>query len=188
MDLHHALRTRRTIQRFVPGPIPDEIIDRALAEAVYAPNHKTTWPFRFVLPQGAAREALFRVGLRLKAGKRGGAPTPELEAKVRADMLVPDRLIVVVQELSPGADPVRTEEDYAATACAAYALMLSLHADGFGAKWGTGGTTRDPEAFEVLGLDPARHRVVAFVWAGVPEIVPQVPARPPLSELVRRVG
>lgn len=182
MDLHEAISGRRTIQRFRPGPVPDEAIERGLAAAVLAPNHKATWPFRFILPGPSARERLFRVGLRLKAAKKGASA--ELEAAVRQEMLAPDRLVVVTQIVA--AEPARAEEDYAACACAVQNLLLSLYADGLGAKWGTGGTTRDPEAREILGL-AENERVVAFVWVGVPEIVPAAPRRPPLESLVRRV-
>lgn len=184
MELHDALTSRRTIQRFRAGAIADATLERALAAAVYAPNHKATWPFRFVIAGPVAREAVFRVSLRLKAAKRGGAPDAELEARMRADLLLPDRLVAVVQVVSP--DPNRAEEDYAACACATYALMLALHADGAGTKWGTGGATRAPETLAALGVDPATERIVGFVWIGVPEVVPQTPRRPPLDTLVRR--
>ena len=174
MDLHTALMTRRTIQRFRPGHLPDAVLDRALAAAQLAPNHKLTCPWRFLLPGPVTREVLYRVGLRLKAAKKGHHPG--LEEAVRQDMLVPDRLIVVVQRMSDEAP--RALEDYAACACAVQNLQLSLHADGFGTKWGTGGTLRDPEALAALGVDAATERVVAFVWAGVPDVVPHPAPRP----------
>lgn len=183
MELHDALRTRRTIHRFRPGSVSDAILERAMAAATFAPNHKLTWPFRFVVAGPEARAALVRASVRLKALKRGTPPDAALEAKVSAELLTPDRMVAVVQVLS--ADPGRREEDYAACACATYALLLSLHADGVGAKWGTGGTTRDAEALDALGIDPAKERVVAFVWIGVPDAVPAVPQRPERSALVR---
>ncbi len=174
MDLHAALTTRRTVQRFRAGGIPDEVLARALTAAQHAPNHKLTWPWRFLLPGPVTREILFRVGLRLKAAKKGLSPS--LEEAVRQDMLTPARLVAVVQVLAD--EPGRQLEDYAACACAAQNLMLSLHADGFATKWGTGGTLRDPEALAALGVDAARERIVAFVWCGVAEVVPSAPPRP----------
>lgn len=184
MNLHEAIRARRTVHRFSVGPVAEEVVERALAAAILAPNHKTTWPFRFVVPGPAARERLVQVGVRLKSAKRG--PSPELEQAVRADMATPDRLIVVAQVLA--SDPGRVEEDYATCAAAVQNLLLSLTADGVGSKWGTGGPTRDPETFEILGLDPATHKIVAFVWAGVPAGEAAAPARPPLDALVSRPG
>lgn len=181
MDLHEAIRNRRTIQRFRKGTVPEEAMARALDAARWAPNHKTTWPFRFVRVGPVTREALFRVALRLKEAKKG--PSPELEARLRVDWLVPDQLVVVVQVLA--SDPGRALEDYASCACATQNLLLSLEADGVGAKWNTGQVARDPDTLRLLGLDPEGHRIVAMVFAGVPELVPRAPRRPTLEELVR---
>jgi nitroreductase len=176
MDLHLAVATRRTVQRFRPDPVPADALHRALDAAQQAPNHKLTWPWRFLLPGPVTRERLFQVGLRLRAQKKGGALTPAIEASVRQDMLVPARLVVVVQRVADDAN--RALEDHAACAAAVQNLMLSLHADGYASKWGTGGALRDAEALQALGVDAATERVVAFVWVGVAEVVPQAPARP----------
>lgn len=181
MDLHEALRSRRTIQRFASGPIPEGALDRALEAALLAPNHKLTFPWRFTLPGPVARLALFQVGLRLRIAKKGTGP--EVEAHVRSTMLDPAHLVVVSQVVDP--DPIRAQEDYAACATAVLNLMLSLHADGVGSMWGTGRIVRDPETLEVLGLDPSRERIVAFVWIGRPAIMPQTPRRPPRADVVR---
>jgi nitroreductase len=181
MDLHEALRTRRTIQRFAPGPIPADALQRALEAALLAPNHKLTYPWRFSIPGPVTRQALFQVGLRLRIAKKGTGP--EVEAHVRSTMLDPAHLVVVSQRLDP--DPIRRDEDHAACAAAVLNLMLSLHADGVGSMWGTGRIVRDPETFAILGLDPTHERIVAFVWIGRPGIVPQTPRRPPLADVAR---
>jgi nitroreductase len=182
MELHDTIAGRRTIQRFQSGAVPDEVIERALTAASWAPNHKTTWPFRFVLLGPVARERIFQIGLRHKIAKRG--PSPELEAAVRQDLLVPDKLVVVVQKVAE--DPGRAQEDYATCACAVQNLMLSVYADGYGSKWNTGALARDPETASVLELGP-QDRVVGLILVGVPQLVPTAPKRPPMSELVRRV-
>jgi nitroreductase len=184
MDVYHALTTRRTIQRFRPGAVDEAALLRALSVARFAPNHKTTWPWRFVVAGPATREVIFRTGLRLKAAKRG--MSPELEAAVRQDLLAPDRLVAVVQRLAD--DENRRTEDYAACACVVYALTLALHAEGIGSKWGTGATLRDPEVQSALGVEPVTERIVGFVWAGWPEVVPAVPERPALEARITRTG
>nr|MBX2797683.1 nitroreductase [Myxococcales bacterium] len=162
MDLHQALITRRTVQRFVPGAVPDDVMDRALTAATFAPNHKLTWPWRFTLPGGEAREALCALNLKLKSAQR--SPTPELARALRAKMLDPDRLLVVRQVLA--GDPGREQEDYATCACAIQNLSLSLHADGFHSKWSTGKVTTHPRTYEILRIDATQERIVGFVWIG----------------------
>jgi nitroreductase len=47
--LHTFLRSRRSIRRFKPDPIPGEMIQRFLENAEYAPSAHNLQPWRFVL-------------------------------------------------------------------------------------------------------------------------------------------
>lgn len=181
MNLHDALLSRRTIQRFEPGVVPDEVLERALRAATFAPNHKLTWPWRFTLPGPVTRSALAELYVQIKSG--GRACSPEQLAILRAKVLDPDRLVVVSQRLSP--DPHRSQEDYATCAIAIHNLALSLHADGYGSKWSSGALTTHPEACALLGLDPKQESVVGFVWVGRPGIVPHPAPRPGWEEVSR---
>lgn len=179
MTPHEAMLTRRTVQRFQSGPVPDEVIDRALQAATFAPNHKLTWPWRFVLVGPASRQRLADLKIALVRANR--QLSPEVEASTRAKLTTPDRLVVVVQRLAD--DPSRREEDYATCACAIQNLSLSVHADGFHAKWGTGAVTRHPDTYELLGVDGASERVVGFVFVGQAAAVPPAAPRPAWSDV-----
>lgn len=179
MDLHDALLGRRTVQRLNAEVLPREVLERALWAAHHAPNHKLTWPWRFVIPGPATHAALSRVIRRLKAEKRG-LPAPEEVTPEEP----PLALVVIAQVVSP--DPDRAKEDYAACAVAAQNLMLALYADGWGTKWGTGPATRHPEAREILALEDAEE-VVGFIWVGREATPTRAPARPPLDTFVRRL-
>lgn len=48
-DLHTFLRTRRSIRRFRPDPVPDEVIARILETAAHAPSAHNLQPWRFVI-------------------------------------------------------------------------------------------------------------------------------------------
>ncbi|MCB9692246.1 MAG: nitroreductase family protein [Alphaproteobacteria bacterium] len=173
---------RRTIHDFTTEPVEEAAVARAFAAAQEAPCHKLTWPWRFTRVGQAGKAALIALNKRLKGA--GRALTPAQEAKLEARMGNPE-LIVVSQVLA--ADPMRRKEDYAAVACAVQNLCLSLHVDGIGSKWGTGGVTRHPEAYALLGVDPALEEIVGFLWIGhAADVVPR-PPRPPLDEVVRSV-
>jgi len=47
IDLHHFLRTRRSIRRFKPDPIPDSVIQNILSTATFAPSAHNRQPWRF---------------------------------------------------------------------------------------------------------------------------------------------
>lgn len=174
MTVHEALRTRRTVHRFRSGPVDDDVLDRALEAATLAPNHKLTWPWRFVLPGPVVREHLAQLNVRLKSVAR---PLDAASVqRIRHKMLTPDRLVVVAQVLD-GA-PSRQLEDYATCACAIQNLSLSLHVDGIASKWSTGRVTTHEETYRLLGLDASTVRIIGFVWAGHPEVIPTAAPRP----------
>jgi len=57
MDLHEAIRARRSVRQFTPRPIGREQIEQLLDSAVQAPNHRLTQPWRFYVLGPEARRA-----------------------------------------------------------------------------------------------------------------------------------
>jgi len=58
MDFFDAVRARRSIRRFLPEPVPPEVIEKALDAAILAPNSSNTqtWDFHWVrTPERKAR-------------------------------------------------------------------------------------------------------------------------------------
>ena len=49
MDLHNFLRTRRSIRRFKPDPVPDSVIENILTTATFAPSAHNRQPWRFCI-------------------------------------------------------------------------------------------------------------------------------------------
>ena len=184
MELHDALATRRTVQRYTGEPVPDDALATAFAAAQWAPCHKLTWPWRFTVVGAEAREQLVQVAIRLKAAKKG-CPPEQMEGRVRSTLGSAGTLILVGQVLAE--DAHRREEDYAATACAVQNLMLSLHAQGYGSKWSTGGFSTAPETYALAGIDAAAECIVGCVLAGPAAVEPKAPPRPEVTDHVRRI-
>lgn len=188
MDVHEALLSRRTVYKLEDRRVPDDVIERALDAARWAPNHKLTEPWRFVVVGPEGRAALGRVAERLAREKAGHMPPEEQRRQVTRAVekitKVP-ALVVIAVTRSPD-DAFREREDYAAACCAAQNLQLSLWADGVGCQWSTGGVTRDDESYEVLGLDKAALDVIGFFKIGYPAEVPRL-SRRPLDEVTRRL-
>jgi len=80
-------------------------------------------------------------------------------------------------------DALLDREDYAACCCAAQNLMLHLWQRGVGVKWTSGGLTRHPRFYDLLGVDASKEVVVGFFWYGIPRIVPSQ-ARKSVAEIV----
>lgn len=184
MDIHEALLSRRTIQRFTSEPLPDGVVDRALKAAIRAPNHKLTNPWRFTRVGPEVRDKLTDLGVRLKSEKKQRFDD-KFQQYLREKYGNPAELVVVSQVLDD--DDFRRREDYAAIACAIQNFCLSLWGDGVGSKWGTGGMTRHEQTYQWLDIDPDVEEIVGFVWVGMPEETPD-PPREPLDEVVRHTS
>ena len=188
MDLTDALLSRRTVYRFEDRPIPGDVLERALEAARWAPNHRLTQPWRFLVVGPETRQRLGPIAARLARVKAKDVSPDEVEAVIARQVKkvtgLPG-LIVVTNRKTPD-DPQREREDYAATCCALHNLVLQLWADGVGAQWGTGGLTRDDETYRALGIEAAADEIIGFVKCGYPAKVPRS-ERMPLDEVVVRL-
>jgi nitroreductase len=175
MEVLEAIRTRRMIGAFAPESPPQEVIERLIQAAVWAPNHHLTEPWRFHVLVGSGREALADAVEEWLCGPERPVENPDGEARsMRAKLLRSPAIVIVTQARDPQADDVRDLEDYAACACATHNLLLAAHAEGLAAKWSTGKLARFPPIRRFLGISPG-DRVVAFVYLGY--TAPDVPRR-----------
>lgn len=176
------IQGRRTAHKYAPGPVSAEVIERALEAAHVAPNHKHTWPWRFIKVGPVARARIAEVAMEKAAAKCGGRLEDARRALIEQKLVNPGALVVVTQVKCP--DPHRAKEDYASVACAIQNFTLVAHAAGYGTKWSTGSLTKLPEVIEAVGVDLGAEEVAGFIWVGVPLYGPPV-KRPALAAVVR---
>lgn len=182
MDTYQAIHQRRTIHNYLPEPIPEEAVQRILAAAHMAPNHKCTWPWRLTRTGPQTRQGLLPIAMELKQKKK---PLDEVaRAALCRKLTDPAELIVVSIVRTDNA--LQYREDYAAASCAIQNMMLAATAEGLGSKWGSGGPTRDPRTYDLMQIDPALEEIIAFVFLGVPGRIPIV-ERPPLAQHLRQL-
>lgn len=177
MDAQQLIATRRTRFKFADRPVPEAALLRAVEAARWAPNHKRTEPWRFLLagPELEAKLARhFRAKLVAKLEAKGASPE-EVAATLAAQRPVPMQ-VAVTQLLD--ADPYRQHEDFAATCCAVQNFSLALWAEGIASGWKSFDA---PACYDLLGLDPQAERIVALIQLGYP-------TEGPMHEGKRRLG
>lgn len=81
MELHEAIRTRRSIRAFKPEPPPRQLIEKILSDAVLSPSATNTQSWQFAV---ADQEATRRMGLAFRQCLSNRTP-------VRPDFCVPKR-------------------------------------------------------------------------------------------------
>ena len=187
MNVIDAIHGRRTVHDFSSEPIERHQVEAMLEAAIWAPNHKLTNPWEFVVFSGEAKERLARLRGELKAAKHGDPDSPQArksyENAYRELATVP-YAILVCQKLSD--DPVRREEDMLSVAAAIQNLMLAAYSMGIGTYWGTGPLLNHPETQKTLGI-PEGRRGIGIVFVGKPAKATAPPARQSLAEHVRWV-
>ncbi|MBO6575709.1 MAG: nitroreductase [Rhodothermales bacterium] len=178
MTTDQLLRTRRTVHNFEPRKVDLAIVREAVDSARWAPNHKLTEPWEFVLIGGETAAAISERNAEMLRETKGEARAAHKLARWRA---IPNWMLLTCRRSD---DAFREQEDYAACCCAAQNFMLSLWARGIGSKWGTGPVTRDSEFFKLVGINPAEQFVVGLFFFGYPADEPRS-VRKPLGDVLR---
>ncbi|NPA26418.1 MAG: nitroreductase family protein [Chloroflexi bacterium] len=195
---HAFLRSRRSVRRFAPRPVPREVLTRVLDTARWAPSAHNRQPWRFVVleAEGAARRALaqamadaFRRDL-----EADGLPEAEIAARVqRARQRLLEAPVAVLlaadrATMDPYPDERRRQAEYTmliqSAALAGLQLLLAAHAEGLAGVWTCGPLFVPDLVRQVLDL-PATWEPQAMFYLGYPARIPPPPPRLPLDALVQ---
>lgn len=179
MDIEKTIKERRTVHDYQGQKVPDEIVEKAVELALWAPNHKLTNPWKFVWMGPDAREKIAEISVHLKKVKDPGM-SELVQGKLKQKFLEPSHLLAVLQKKS--ANPFQSKEDYASIACGIQNATLFLWEKGIGSKWTTGAVTTHEKTYRALNVNAEKEEIVGFLWIGYARQVPEAPKRPSLGE------
>ena len=183
MNVIEAIELRLSIKHFTHVPVPSGDLERLLAAAVLAPNHRMTQPWRFLVLGPVARAEYGRIVADRKASRVAEeAAADAVRRKVEAEYAAVPAMVAVAVRLADEAE-VR-EEDFAATFMAMENLCLAAVELGLGTHLRTGAVLEDPRVRAALAV-PAGERLVAVVQLGFPAEHPAPKPRLPAAELTR---
>ncbi len=144
-DWFAALVTgRRSIRRYRPEPLDQALIERILAQAIWAPSAHNRQPWRFAVVTQAQRRTLAdAMAARLKRDRLDDGDDPAVvaadAARSIARLIEAPALILValtMQEMDRYPDPRRAQAEFLmavqSTAMAAQNLMLAAQSEGLG--------------------------------------------------------
>lgn len=162
------------------APVADDLIDRLIELATWAPNHKRTWPWRFTVFTGSGRDRLGNT-MAFAAGAAGqpAHKVAKLRVKYRRSPVV-----IVVSSLADD-DPTRHVENRDAVAAAVQNLLLGATAAGLASHWASLDEDVQPAVRALCGVGDS-DELVALVYLGWPTGEVAKPSRP--APEVRRIG
>ncbi|SFS87332.1 nitroreductase [Paenibacillus sp. BC26] len=173
MNIHEAIRTRRSIGKVTQEPIDKAVIERILEAGIYAPNHRLTEPWRFFVLRGDGRKQLGDALARIALAGEADPSSPENEIKAESAKKKAFRApVIIAVAVSPAErhDIIELEE-YGAVNAAIQNMLLTIHALGLGAVWRSGEPCYHPLMNESFGLRP-QDKMLGFIYLGVPDMAP----------------
>ena len=158
--INKIIQSRRSIfpPSYIEKEIPVEIINTILENANYAPTHKLTEPWRFIVFKGDSRNKL--AGFFSERYKANTPPESFSQARYDAaseKVLKSDCVIAINVELHP--EKLPEWEEKSAVACAVQNMWLTATSYGIGAYWSSPAILKElgqfldlPENQKCLGL------------------------------------
>lgn len=184
-DALDLLKTRRSVKPMeLTGPPPGAgEIDTMLTIASRVPDHGKLAPWRFIVFEGAAREAAGAVIAGVFRAGHPDATTEQIDFE-RQRLARAPLVIAVVSRAAPHVKIPAWEQELSAGACA-MSLVLAAHAMGYAASWITEWYAYDRTVLERLGVN-GNERIAGFVHIGMPARPPTERERPALAAIVTR--
>jgi nitroreductase len=172
-DLAELIRRRRTSMLVdKERPVPHDMLRDLCELAVWAPNHKRTWPWRFAIADGDARARLGEVVA--DAMQRHGDPPQKVEKARTKYLRTP---VTVVVGSAPGDSHLRTAENRDAVAAGIQIMLLAATEHGLASYWGSCPKGANDVVAELCGFEPDTH-ISALIYMGWATTTVESPGRP----------
>jgi len=169
-EVTDLIRSRRTIypEQFSSRTIQQDQIEQILNNAIWAPTHGNTQPWRFTVFTKQAREKLadFLAETYLKT-----TPLEKQNDMKLAKMINRPTLSSVVIAVSVKRDPtgkIKELDEIEAVACAIHNMHLTCTAYGIGGFWSTPALIYSDEMKTFLGLEAA-DMCIGLFYMGYPK-------------------
>lgn len=204
--LMELLAARRSVRKFAPEPVSDELLARLVEAATLAPSASNKQPWRFVVVTSRATIDAMAEAVSAAVERIARAVPPESEPSFRAygdyftrfsaapAVIVPIcRGPAILSHLTSGAldqddrGRIATMESQSAvvsTSLALQNLLLMAHALGLGASGMTGPLVADDRLRALLDV-PGSWTIVALVAVGHPDEVPSPKDRKPAEKVIK---
>ena len=169
MDVENCITGRRSIRRYKPGRVSDEVIRRGIELAEAAPDAGNLQEREYIVVRDAAtKKALSAASL--------GQPQPQTADVVVVFCSSDER----ISDYGKRGIELYAPQDAAA---AVQNFLLYIHSLGLGAVWI--GAFNESQVSEALGL-PRYMRPMAIVPVGLPGEVPRPSEKRPLDEKIHK--
>jgi nitroreductase len=185
--LFKAIRTRRSfsLNSLDSEPIDRKLVERMLEAANWAPTHKKTEPWRFVVYQGKHRQVLSDAFGEAYRQTATGDDFSEARFQLLRDKVWQASVWIA---LGMARNPALPEwEEIVAFGCAVHNAHLMACSMGLGCKWTSGATSIHQHVAEAVSFAPD-IRLFGFLYVGRPTSSWPEGQRHPAAAKIRWAG
>lgn len=183
-DFNELIRSRRSVftKDYTGEKVDDSIVRQMLENANWAPTHKLTEPWRFVVfaADGLKKLAAFQSECYKQVTQAKGTFDEKKYEGLKSKPLECSHVIAVGMKRDEKKGLPEWEE-MGAVFCAVENVYLTATAYGIGCYLSTGGITNFEEAKSFFGLG-AEDKLLGFIHIGVPKGTPTPGKRKPIEE------
>lgn len=188
--LNEVIAHRRSLyqQQYSGVQVNDAIVHQILENANWAPTHKVTEPWRFVVftGKGLVKLAQFQGEIYKKVTVPDNTFKEDRYQNLITKPMLSSHIISVGMKRDPKKSVPEIEE-VGAVFCAVQNMYLTAAAYGVGAYLSTGGITYFEEAKDFFGLGPD-DKLIGFFHLGTPKIDTPRGNRKPIESKVQWVN
>lgn len=188
-EINKLVRQRRSIypKDYTGATVPEAVIEQMLENANWAPNHKLTEPWRFVVFTGAGLKALAAIQSECYKQVTSANDTfkEDRYLALQTKPLECSHIIAIGMKRDEGKRLPEWEE-LGAVFCAVQNMYLTATAYGVGCYLGTGGITNFEEAKSFFGLG-TEDKLCGFLYVGIPKGTVPDGRRKPITDKVKWV-
>lgn len=170
-DLNELIHQRRSVfpEDYTGEKVDDDIVRQILENARWAPTHKLTQPWRFLVFTGDGIGAFAKAqsDLYKSVTEADGTFKEPRYQKLLTSPYLSSHIIVVIMKRDEKRSVPEIEE-CGAVFCAVQNMYLTASAYGVGCYLSTGGITYFEEAREIFGLEKD-DRLIGFFHLGIPK-------------------
>lgn len=188
--VNEMILARRSVfqQQYSGEPVNDAIVWQMLQNANWAPTHKLTEPWRFIVFTGDGLKTLanFQASLYKQVTENDGSYREERYQNLLTKPMLSSHIVAVCMKRDEKKSVPEIEE-IGAVFCAIENMYLTATGYGVGAYLSTGGITYFEEAKEFFGLSK-EDKLIGFFHIGIPKNSPPEGRRKPVEEKVKWVN
>lgn len=172
IEFNSLIRSRRSVfpKDYTGEKVDDAIVQQMLENANWAPTHKFTEPWRFIVYSGEGRKTLADTQASVYKQKTQADGTYK-EERYQNLLIKPmdSSHIILVYMKRDEKKSVPIIEEVGSVFCAIQNIYLTATAYGVGCYLSTGGVTYFEESKSAFGLSP-EDILIGFLHVGVPKV------------------